>query len=76
MIEGLGCHGASPARKARTDAGALASTSVGWEAWAMAIGIDLGFVALELAQVATVCEKVRKQVALSLIHISEPTRPY
>jgi hypothetical protein len=34
-----------------------------WEAWAMAIGIDLGFVALELAQVATVAEKVRKQVA-------------
>jgi hypothetical protein len=35
----------------------------GWQSWAMAIGIDLGFVALELAQVATVAEKVRKQVA-------------
>lgn len=35
----------------------------GWEAWAMAVGIDLGFVALELAQVATVSERVRKQVA-------------
>jgi hypothetical protein len=29
----------------------------------MAVGIGLGFVALELAQVATVAEKVREQVA-------------
>jgi hypothetical protein len=35
----------------------------GWEAWAMAVGIDLGFVALELAQIATVSDKVRKQVS-------------
>jgi hypothetical protein len=35
----------------------------GWQSWAMAVGIGLGFVALELAQVATVAEKVREQVA-------------
>ena len=34
-----------------------------WEAWAMSIGIDLGFVALELAQIAVVSDKVRKQVS-------------
>jgi len=33
-----------------------------WESWAMAVGIDLGFVALELAQIATVAERVRKQI--------------
>src|ERR1051325_5321693 len=32
-----------------------------WEAWAMAIGIDLGFVALELSQLAC-SAKVAKQV--------------
>src|SRR5262249_58184343 len=32
-----------------------------WESWAMAIGIDLGFVALELSQLA-ISKKVRKQV--------------
>src|SRR5262252_4087537 len=32
-----------------------------WEAWAMAIGIDLGFVALELSQLA-ISDKVRRQV--------------
>src|SRR5258706_1993132 len=32
-----------------------------WEAWAMAIGIDLGFVALELSQLA-INDKVRRQV--------------
>jgi hypothetical protein len=30
-----------------------------WEAWAMAIGIDLGFVALELSQLA-INDKVRR----------------
>lgn len=34
-----------------------------WEAWAMAVGIDLGFVALELSQLATVSDKVRQQVS-------------
>jgi hypothetical protein len=34
-----------------------------WEGWALAIGIDLGFVALELCQLATVSEKVRKEVS-------------
>jgi hypothetical protein len=34
-----------------------------WEGWALAIGVDLGFVALELAQLATVSEKVRKEVS-------------
>jgi hypothetical protein len=33
------------------------------EAWAMAIGIDLGFVALEISQLATVSDKVRQQVS-------------
>jgi hypothetical protein len=34
-----------------------------WEGWALAIGLDLGFVALELAQLATVSEKMRKEVS-------------
>jgi hypothetical protein len=33
-----------------------------WEAWAMAVGIDLGFVALELSQLA-ISDKVRRQVS-------------
>ena len=33
-----------------------------WEGWAMAVGIDLGFVALELSQLA-VTDKVRRQVS-------------
>ncbi len=33
-----------------------------WEAWAMAVGIDLGFVALELSQLA-IGDKVRRQVS-------------
>ena len=33
-----------------------------WEGWAMAIGIDLGFVALELSQLA-VSDKLRRQVS-------------
>jgi hypothetical protein len=32
-----------------------------WEGWAMAVGIDLGFVALELSQLA-VADKLRRQV--------------
>jgi len=34
-----------------------------WEAWAMAVGIDLGFVALEASQLAAMGEKVRRQIA-------------
>jgi hypothetical protein len=34
-----------------------------WEAWAMAVGIDLGFVALELSQLTTVSDRVRQQVS-------------
>lgn len=34
----------------------------GWEAWVMAIGVDLGFVSLELAQVATTTETLRRSV--------------
>ena len=33
-----------------------------WEGWAMAVGIDLGFVALELSQLA-VADKLRRQVS-------------
>jgi hypothetical protein len=33
-----------------------------WEGWAMAVGIDLGFVALELSQL-TVSDKLRRQVS-------------
>src|SRR6266481_3473985 len=33
-----------------------------WESWAMAIGIDLGFVALELSQLA-INDKVSRQVS-------------
>ena len=33
----------------------------GWQAWALAIGIDLGFIATELAQI-TVGEKLRKSI--------------
>jgi hypothetical protein len=34
-----------------------------WEAWAMAVGIDLGFIALELSQIATVSDRLRKNVS-------------
>ena len=33
-----------------------------WESWAMAVGIDLGFVALEIAQLTASNDKVRKQI--------------
>jgi hypothetical protein len=35
----------------------------GWEAWAMSIGIDLGFVALELSQLAALNDKLKRQIA-------------
>ncbi len=34
-----------------------------WEAWAMAVGIDLGFIGLELAQLAAATDKVAKQIS-------------
>jgi hypothetical protein len=34
-----------------------------WEAWAMAVGTDLGFVALEASQLAVTGERLRKQIA-------------
>jgi hypothetical protein len=41
----------------------LVTGAPAWEAWAMAVGIDLGFVALETSQLATRGEKVRRQIA-------------
>lgn len=41
----------------------MVTGSLAWEAWAMAVGIDLGFVALELGQIAVTTETLRKQVA-------------
>lgn len=40
----------------------LVTHAPAWEAWAMAVGIDLGFVALELSQLAC-SAKVSKQVS-------------
>jgi hypothetical protein len=34
-----------------------------WKAWALAVAIDLGFVALEASQLAAMGEKLRKQIA-------------
>lgn len=34
-----------------------------WERWAMAVGIDLGFVALEMSQMCAATEAVRRSVA-------------
>jgi hypothetical protein len=41
----------------------LVTHTADWEAWAMAVGIDLGFVALELSQLAAVSDHVRRQVS-------------
>jgi hypothetical protein len=41
----------------------LITHAADWEAWALAVGIDLGFVALELSQLATASDKVRQQVS-------------
>jgi hypothetical protein len=35
----------------------------GWQSWAMAVGIDMGFITLELAQLAAATDKVYKQIA-------------
>jgi hypothetical protein len=41
----------------------LVTGAPAWEAWAMAVGIDLGFVALEASQLAAMGEKLPKQIA-------------
>lgn len=41
----------------------IVTGSPSWEAWMMAVGIDLGFVALELAQLNASNDKVAKQIA-------------
>jgi hypothetical protein len=40
----------------------LVTSSSPWEAWAMAIGIDCGFIAVELSQI-TIGEKLRRKLA-------------
>ncbi len=40
----------------------VVTASPSWEAWAMAVGIDLGFVALELSQLSAATERVRKAI--------------
>jgi hypothetical protein len=40
----------------------IVTGSAPWEAWSMAVGVDLGFVALELSQLA-IDDKLRKQVS-------------
>ena len=35
----------------------------GWQSWAMAVGVDLGFVTLELAQLSAVNDKIAKQIS-------------
>jgi hypothetical protein len=41
---------------------ALMTGCPGWESWAMAVGIDLGFITLELLMVTAVTEAVRRRV--------------
>lgn len=45
-----------------TGIGALTHSDV-WHAWAMAVGIDLGFIALELGQLCVSTESMRKSIA-------------
>lgn len=40
----------------------LVTGQPGWQAWAMAVGVDVGFIALELAQIMASHERVRRQV--------------
>ena len=42
---------------------ALVTSAPLWEAWAMAVGVDLGFIALEIAQLCAVTPVVRKEIA-------------
>jgi hypothetical protein len=41
----------------------LVTSAPSWEAWVMAIGIDLGFIALEIAQLCAVTPAVRKEIS-------------
>lgn len=41
---------------------ALVTNAPTWEAWAMAVGIDLGFIALELSQLCAATPAVRRSV--------------
>jgi len=41
---------------------ALVTAAPALEAWAMAVGIDLGFIALELAQLCAASQAVRREV--------------
>lgn len=41
---------------------AIVTAAPAWEAWAMAIGIDLGFIGLELATICAATDSVRKQI--------------
>jgi hypothetical protein len=40
----------------------IVTHSAQWQGWALAIGIDVGFILMELACITTVAEKVRKVV--------------
>lgn len=35
----------------------------GWESWAMAVGIDLGFISMELAQISAATDKLAKLIS-------------
>jgi hypothetical protein len=41
----------------------LATSASGWEGWAMASGIDLGFIGLEFAQITANTEALRRSIA-------------
>jgi hypothetical protein len=40
----------------------IVTASPSWEAWSMAVGIDLGFVGLEMAQLTAATDTVRKAI--------------
>ena len=42
----------------------IVTHGAGWESWCMAVGIDLGFVALELSQIAVTTDTLRRKVAV------------
>lgn len=42
---------------------AIVTGAPNWEGWAMAAGIDLGFVALELAQLAAITDKLKASIS-------------
>jgi hypothetical protein len=42
---------------------ALVTKAPTWEAWSMAVGIDLGFIAMELAQLCAVSDAVRRDIS-------------